>query len=147
MIWVMRKIMQRWDQVSWRSGGGGGVQASTGSQPGSGKVIPEVFWSRLRQGSRAGSPGIILPCYKLKRKPVKVVGEGMCPIHTDPSGSTFLPSFMLKTPDLSPSAQAWRDYGGGGRTHQWVLQLQGGDPGDVEQLCLLRAGGAVTSQR
>lgn len=105
--------MQRWDQVSWRSGGGGGVQASTGSQPGSGKVIPEVFWSRLRQGSRAGSPGIILPCYKLKRKPVKVVGEGMCPIHTDPSGSTFLPSFMLKTPDLSPSAQAWRDYGGG----------------------------------
>lgn len=88
-------------------------QASTGSQPGSGKVIPEVFWSRLRQGSRAGSPGIILPCYKLKGKQVKVVGEGMCPIHTDPSGSTFLPSFILKTPDLSPSTQALRDYGGG----------------------------------
>lgn len=92
---------------------GWGVQASTGIQPGSGKVIPEVFWSRLRQGRRAGSPGIILPCYKLKRKLVKVVGEGMCPIHTDLSGSTFLPSFMLKTPDLSPSAQALRDYGGG----------------------------------
>lgn len=31
-------------------------------------------------------------------------------------------------------------------THPWVLQLQGGDPGDAEELGLLRAGGAEASQ-
>lgn len=54
-------------------------------------------------------PGITLPCYKLKRKQV-VVGDGSHP-HPDRDPSV-LPSCILKTPNLSPSTQALRDYGG-----------------------------------
>lgn len=53
-------------------------------------------------------PGVTLPCYKLKRKQV---GEWVL---STPRlrPQAFLPSCMLKTPNLSSLEQALRDYGG-----------------------------------
>lgn len=74
---------------------------------GSGKGITQVFWSRLRQGRRTGSPRY--HCALLETK--KETGEGGggrdgSHLH-HPRPQAFLPS-----PDLSLSAQALRDYGG-----------------------------------
>lgn len=46
------------------------------------------------------------------------------------------------SPNLCPGTKELR-----GDSPKGVLQLQGGDPGDVEELSLLRAAGAVASQR
>lgn len=125
-----------------------------------------VLWSRPSQGGRQ-QPGHHFVLQTSLSRIKNQIGEGeggesrpqaVSPLldgtsAQTPSPRTFLPSWALETPDPNPSpflptpAPGTNESKGWGNLPTGVLQLQGGDPGDVEELSLLRAGGAVASQK
>lgn len=81
--------------------------------------------------------------------PVRSAAQRPQPDQTPPGPQASLPSWRpevpapLLPPPPSPSVEELR----GGETHLQVLELQGGDPGNVKELRLLRAGRAAAQQK